>query len=237
MNLNLDFKGISETSAVSKSNALKPWDIYDVTFDGLEQVTMKGKKDPEATYNTIKLSFSGDKGRFSTNLFVPSTQEDITRKVITNKDGHEYEMPSRFEEFKWTLLQVAAVVNPSGYEKLKVQAAKIKTMEDFIKLVLTVANAKKGAKTKLKLTGRNNNGTVYAQIPNVCGISKEGNCYVRNNFIGDNVEFSDYEARQAAAYKTAKPTAMSAIASPSDNMVVPEVTPADTSDIDFESIL
>lgn len=223
-----NFGGIKDNSAVNTSKSLKPWGIYDVTFDGLTRGSIKGKKDPDKVYDVIGISFSSEEGSFSTNLFIPSSDQDNERQVNTSKDGHEYQSPSRFEEFKWTLLQIAQVVNPEGYNKLKEQSSKIKTMDDFIKLVTTVANAKKGTKTKLKLTGRNNNGTVYAQIPRVCGINKNGECFVSNNFIGDRVNFTPWEASQAKEYNTAKPTEM-------ESVVVPQVN--DSEDIDFDSLL
>ena len=56
---NFDFGGITTTSAVNNSSNLKPWGIYDVEFDGLELNDIQGKKDPEKTYHTIKMSFHG----------------------------------------------------------------------------------------------------------------------------------------------------------------------------------
>ncbi len=233
--VNFSFGDIKETSAVNTSKSLKPWSIYNVVFDGIEQTTIQGKKDPDKVYNTIKMSFHCEDGQFSTNLFIPSSEDDVKRNIGTRKDGSEYEMPSHFEEFKWKLLQLVQVVNPDGYEKLKAQSAKIKTIEDFIKVVTSLANAKKGAETKLKLTGRNVNGTVYADIPRVCAINKNSECFISNNFIGNNVEFSSWEATQAKTYKEAKPTVMpnlesnlSAIESSEEN---------NEEDIDFSSLL
>lgn len=223
-----NFGGINETSAVNTSKTLKPWGIYEVSFDGVTRKSIKGKKDPDKTYDVIEISFSGEEGSFSTSLFVPNSDQDIERKVNTSKDGHEYQLPSRFEEFKWTLLQIAQVVNPEGYVKIKEKSSAIKTMDDFIKIITVVANAKKGFKTKLKLVGRNNNGVVYAQLPRVCGINKSGECFVSNNFIGDRVEFTSWEASQAKEYNTAKPTVM-------DPIVAPE--PESSDDIDFDSLL
>ena len=61
--------------------------------------------------------------------------------------------------------------------------------------------------TNLKLVGRNNNGTVYAALPNACGLNKEGDIFP-TNFIGDNLFFTNYELTQQKKYQNAKPTPM-----------------------------
>ncbi len=234
-----NFGGISGVSAVRSNKSLQPWGIYSVEFEGLELVEMKGKKDPDAVYKTVKMSFSGDDGSFSNNLFIPSTEEDATRPVYKNKEGHEYESPSRFENFKWTLLQLAEVVNPEGYKKLQDQSSKIRTMDDFIKLVMAVANAKKGTKTLLKLTGRTTeDGKVYAQIPRIVGVNKSGELFVSDTFVGDKVAWTDYEAEKVSAYHTAKPTDVaSVVASDTPNSTAFKEEVKDLDDIDFDNLL
>lgn len=234
-----NFGGIQETSAVNSSKGLKPWGIYAVNFDGLELEEMKGKKDPSAVYKTIKMKFSGEDGVFSKNLFIPSTEEDAKRPEYENKDKHKYEGPSRFETFKWTLLQLAQVVNPEGYKKLQEQSSKIRSMEDFIKLVVTVANAKKGAATKLKLTGRTTeDGKTYAEIPRIVSVSKEGKLYVSDNFVGEKVEFTAYELEKVKAYNTAKPTDVESVVSKdTPDSVSNNKEVKDLDKIDFDKLL
>ena len=234
-----NFGGIQGTSAVNSSKSLKPWGIYNVSFDGLELEDVKGKKDPNAVFKTVKMKFSGEDGVFSPNLFIPSTEEDAKRPEYENKEGHKYEGPSRFETFKWTLLQLAQVVNPEGYKKLQEQSSKIRTMDDFLKLTMTVANAKKGAKTKLKLTGRTTeDGKTYAQLPRIVAINKEGELFVSDNFVGDKVEFSAYEAEKARAYNTAKPTDVEAIVSKdTPDSAAPNEEIKDLDAIDFDSLV
>lgn len=234
-----NFGGIQETSAVNSNKSLKPWGIYTVKFDGLELEEVKGKKDPDAVYKTIKMKFAGEEGAFSKNLFIPSTEKDAERTEYENKEGHKYEAPSRFETFKWTLLQLTQVVNPEGYKKLQEQSSKIKSMEDFLKLIMTVANAKKGVTTKLKLTGRTTeDGKTYAEIPRIVAINKEGGLFVSDNFVGDKVEFSAYEAEKVRAYNTAKPTDVASVVasdSPDSNTSKEEVKDLDA--IDFDNLL
>ena len=208
MTENFNFGGFENSSAINNSKVLKPWGIYDVTFNGIEKAELKGKQDPNSSYATIKISFSGEEGTFSKNLFIPSRPEDNERREYENQDGSKRKYASAFEEFKWRLLQLAQVVNPTGFTKLQKLAPKIKTMDQFIDLIFKVINEGKGVKTKLKLIGSNRSGSVYADIPRVAAINHSDELFIGNNFVGDKVAFSSYEAQQAAAYQAAKPTEM-----------------------------
>lgn len=240
MAMEFNFGGIQETSAVNSNKSLKPWGIYSVNFEGLEMEEMKGKKDPNAVYKTVKMKFAGEDGAFSKNLFIPSTEEDAKRPEYENKEGHKYEGPSRFETFKWTLLQLAQVVNPDGYKKLQEQSSKIRSMEDFLKLVMAVANAKKGASTKLKLTGRTTeDGKTYAEIPRIVAVNKEGKVFISDNFVGDKVEFTAYELEKVKAYNTAKPTDVASVVAGENtpDSVASKEEVKDLDGIDFDNLL
>lgn len=229
-----NFGGIKETSAVGVAKTLKPWGIYDVVFNGVELNEVKGKKDPNAVYKTVKMNFSGEDGSFNPDLFIPSTEQDAERPEYKNKDGHKYEAPSRFENFKWTLLQLAQVVNPEGYKKLQEISNKIDSMDTFIKYVMKVINDKKGVSTQLKLTGRKSeDGKTYAQLPRIVGISKEGELFISDKFVGDKLEFTLYEADKAKAYHSAKPTDMSTMEDAAESA---DSSNADLNDIDFNNL-
>lgn len=233
MSNNFNFGGFEGKSAINNSSALKPWNIYDVKFNGADKEELKGKD--STVYQTVKINFTGADGKFSKNLFIPKeTPEDMERPECENKEGHKYQRPSRFEEFKWKLLQLAQVINQDGFEKLQKIANKIKTMDQFIDAILKIVNEKKGVETKLKLTGRNSNGTIYADIPNVAAINHDGELFISNNFVGSRVAFSSYEAQQAAAYSATKPTTMGT-ESPINKLGTPNVQP-ESDEIDFDSL-
>ena len=240
---NINFSINSNESSISskKNTRLTPFAIHTVTFDGAE--IKEGTSKAGNEFKLLQLTFSNKEGSAEMSIFWPDPERDGIREVRKAKDGHEYERPSYFEEFKWTILQIASVVNPAGYEKLKTQVVKCKTIDDFIKLVLAVANAKKDATVKLKLTGREFNGSVFAQLPRVCGVDRQGNCFVANTFIGNNVYFSDYEERKAAEYANRKPTKNVEDllkTDESDQNVAASITQssaADEGDIDFEGLL
>jgi hypothetical protein len=233
-----NFSMLSEQNFTSNAGAyLRPYDIYTVNLTKIEKTVLKGSKDPNAEYPVVALEFTGtgdNKGTFSANLFIPTTDEDMKRPVYKNNEGHEYERPSRFENFQFTLMQIVSVLNPDGAKKIqengkKLQAALDKDLNTginlFIDLIIKALAGKDKIETNLKLVGRNNNGTIYAALPNACGLNKDGECFAVN-FIGDNLFFTNYELTQQKNYQNAKPTKMA------DNPDIPDTS----GDIDVDDI-
>jgi hypothetical protein len=209
--MNFNFNSLSEQNFTSNSGQyLRPYDIYEVNLTNIEKTEMKGKKDPDATYPVIALEFTGcgdNKGVFTTNLFIPTSEKDMERPVFKNNEGHEYNRPSRFEQFQFTLMQIVHALNPTGEEKIKANGSKIKTIDQFIELIIKALSGKDKVKTYLKLVGRNDNGVVYAALPDACGLNKSGEVFP-TNFIGskENLFFTNYEITQQKNYQNAKPT-------------------------------
>ena len=212
--MDFSFNNLKETSFASTSGQyLKPYDIYEVNLTKIEKTELKGSKDPNAVYPIVALEFTGcgdNKGVFTQNIFIPTTEDDMKRPVYQNKEGHDYERPSRFENFQFTLMQIVHAINPAGEEKIKENSSKIKTIDQFIDLVIKALSGKNNVTTKLKLVGKVSNGTTYAALPNSCGLNKAGEIFPVN-FIGDNVFFTNYELTQQKAYKEAKPTDMAKV--------------------------
>ena len=210
-----NFNSISETNYSSNAGAyLRPYDIYTVNLTKIEKTELKGAKDPNAVYPIVALEFTGtgdNKGTFTTNLFIPTTEQDMERPVFKNAEGHEYNRPSRFENFQFTLMQIVHALNPAGEEKIKANASKIKTIDRFIDLIIKALAGKNNVETNLKLVGRNSNGTIYAALPAACGLNKAGEVFPVN-FIGDNLFFTNYELTQQKQYQNAKPTNMDKVA-------------------------
>ena len=232
----MDFNFNSLSSQNFSSNAaqhLKPYGIYNVTLSKIEKTVLKGSKDPNATYPVVSLEFTGcgeDEGVFSTNLFIPSAQTDMERPTYQNSAGHDYQRPSRWENFQFTLMQIVHAINPTGEAKIKENASKLKSIDDFINVVIKALTGKSMVETKLKLVGRTNNGTVYANLPNACGLTKAGELFPVN-FIGDNLFFTNYELSQQKAYQNAAPTNMDKVDNNPDEASSDEL---DLTDISFD---
>lgn len=207
-----DFSKLSNTSFVSTSSQrLKPYEIYRVKLTKIEKTELKGSKDPNMSYPVIALEFTSvdenNPGIFSENIFIPVTENDTIRPTFKNDKGHEYNRPSRFENFQYTLMQILETLNPEGATKIKENSAKIKTVDQFIDLIIKGITKGMDKETNLKLVGRNNNGTVYATLPSACGLNKSGELFA-TNFIGENLFFSNYELTQQKNYQNSKPTNM-----------------------------
>ena len=206
-----NFSNLSEQNFTSNAGAyLRPYNIYTVNLTKIEKTELKGSKDPNMVYPVVALEFTGtgeSKGTFSTNLFIPQNDEDMKRPSFKNAEGHEYERPSRFENFQFTLMQIVHALNPAGEEKIKANASKIKTIDQFIDLIIKALAGKNNVETNLKLVGRNSNGTVYSDLPRACGLNKAGEVFPIN-FIGENLFFTNYELTQQKQYQNAKPTNM-----------------------------
>ena len=211
--MNYNFSNLSEQNFASAAGSyLRPYGIYKVTLTKIEKTELKGSKDPNAVYPVVTLEFTGtgeedSKGVFTTNLFIPTTEQDMERPTFKNNEGHEYNRPSRFENFQFTLMQIVHALNPDGEDKIKANASKIKSIDQFIDLIIKALAGKNNVVTELKLVGRNNNGTIYAALPNACGLTKTGEVFPVN-FIGSNLSFTNYEMTQMKNYQNAKPTTM-----------------------------
>ena len=131
----------------------------------------------------------------------------MERPTFQNAQGHDYNRPSRFENFQFTLMQIVHALNPAGEEKIKANASKIKSIDQFIDLIIKALTGKEKVTTNLKLVGRTNEGSVYAALPSACGLNKSGEIFPVN-FIGENLFFTNYELTQQKAYQNAKPTNM-----------------------------
>lgn len=227
--MNFNFNKLNETNFSSAAGSyLRPYGIYKVTLTKIEKTELKGSKDPNAIYPVVALEFTGtgeedSKGVFTTNLFIPTSDSDLERPTFKNNEGHEYQRPSRFENFQFTLMQIVHALNPDGEEKIKANASKIKTIDQFIDLIIKAVSTKTDIVTELKLVGRNNAGTVYAALPNACGLNKAGEVFPVN-FIGSNLSFSNYEMTQMKQYQSAKPTNMDkTVAEPEDTIDIDDI--------------
>ena len=211
--LDFNFNSLENTNFAGNSTQyLRPYGIYKVNLTKIENTTITSK-DKSSEYPVVSLEFTGceeNPGVFSTNIFIPTKQEDMERPVFKNKEGHEYNRPSRFENFQYTLMQIVHALNPDGEEKIKNNASKIKSIDQFLDLVMRALKGKEKVNTYIKLVGRNNEGKVYSSLPDPCGLNKENKIFPVN-FIGekDSLFFTNFEITQQKAYNNAKPTTMS----------------------------
>lgn len=210
---NFNFNSLATTSFSNNApQYLKPYDIYKVNLTKVEKTTLTGKDNTE--YAIIALEFKGcgdNKGIFTNNLFIPNKDQDFNRRV-NETTGAQY--PSSFEQFQYTLMQLVEVINPDGYKKIIDNASKLKTIDQFVDLVIKALSGKSDVEVFLKLVGRTVNGVTYAALPNACVLGKDATSETKPsalNFVSkstDNLNFSNYEITQMKKYQSAKPTNM-----------------------------
>lgn len=226
-------KSFTQTGA----SRLRPFDIYEVSLTKIEKTVLKGKNGTD--YNVIALEFTGENGIHTENIFIPNKKEDFER--VTNTNGKL--MPSSFERYEYTLLQLLEVVYPEGKEKIAAKGAALNKMEPvkaaeaFGEMVCKLLTGKKDIKFFLKLVGQLNNGSWYARIPNSCVMPKDATSssdpspisFVAKDRNSRGMEFSNYEMTQMKQYQTAKPTNM-------DKVEASNPDKADSDLDDFDSL-
>ena len=231
-----NFGSLATTQATSNvQQRLKPWGIYPVKFSGARKETIKGKKDPNAVYEILKVRFDGADGYYEESIFYPK-DGDEKRPIYTSKDGHEYQGASSFDRTMTFIAQVAEVLNPEGFKKMQAASAKFRSFDDVVTAFIKITDGAKGKETNLKLVGRTQNGNVVASLPKFVAINKNGEKFTCDNFVGDKLFFSAYEESKKSEYLNAKPTTMD---SSENSTIANEVDgkAAGSEDIDFESLL
>ena len=231
-----NFGSLATTQATSNvQQRLKPWGIYPVKFSGARKETIKGKKDPNAVYEILKVRFDGTDGYYEESIFYPK-DGDEKRPTYTSKEGHEYQGASSFDRTMTFIAQVAEVLNPEGFKKMQAASAKFRSFDDVVNAFIKITDIAKGKETNLKLVGRTQDGNVVASLPKFVAINKNGEKFTCDNFVGDKLFFSAYEESKKAEYLNAKPTTMD---SSENSTIANEVDgkAAGSEDIDFESLL
>lgn len=231
-----NFGSLATTQATSNvQQRLKPWGIYPVKFSGARKETIKGKKDPNAVYEILKVRFDGADGYYEESIFYPK-DGDEKRPIRTSKEGHEYQGASSFDRTMTFIAQVAEVLNPEGFKKMQAASAKFRSFDDVVNAFIKITDSAKGKETNLKLVGRTQDGNVVASLPKFVAINKNGEKFTCDNFVGDKLFFSAYEESKKVEYLNAKPTNMD---SGENSTIAKEVDgkAAGSEDIDFESLL
>ena len=206
----MNFGSLADTVAVSGSRRLKPWGIYPVKFQGVEIREIQGKKDTSKTYKILTAKFEGENGYYNEDTFFPN-EDSAKRNTYKNKEGHEVEMPSGFEQTMTYIAQLAGVLNPEGFKKMQEISFKFKSFDDVCKVLKQILTPKVGTECFIKLVGRNRDGRIQPALPRITALNKEGNVFTSDNFISlkqDILAFTEYEETQIKAYKNAKPTSI-----------------------------
>lgn len=213
--MSFNFGSIAQHNAeVSGGRYLRPWNIYEnVKFEGIGEAK-SGTSANGTQWTSYPFTFSCEEGSFTKNLFDPTLSANGGKRgTYTNKAGHEAEMPSQFEQ---AMEFVAQVVKAFGGEEkfatLQKISPKIKSFDELLNYV-TKLTANSEITTKMKLVAQRN--TTYADIPNLLGINgKTKETFTSDLFVGDKVEFTEFDLRKKKEFETSKPTDVAKKAAP-----------------------
>lgn len=234
MNINFSINS-NESSISSKRNTrLKPFEIHTVTFDGAEIKSGTSKAGNE--FKLLQLTFSNKNGIAEPTIFWPDLERDGIREVRTAKDGHEYETPSRWEQTKTVISQTLETLSPEGFKKMQELSSKFKTFDDMANVFVKLVNKCIGTEVDVKFNGYvNKQGYMQLTFPNIVGITKKGELFVSDNYIGHgNLGLSEYEMCKAKDLAETKLTKMSADPEMDENTETEK--PVDDIDLNFDDL-
>lgn len=230
--MSFSFDATAGASQSTSKPRLAGNNIYEVKLDGVEIQDIQGVKDASVTYKVLKFKFSNDDGTYEHTVFEPKA-DDFKRgeSKFMNKNNVEEKIPQPSNVESMMLLfkhiidgfvpEIAAQIDK------KEKSINAKSWDELRKVVVAILEKGKGKTNKIKLV-KDKNGD--ARFPSFfAGISREGVCYVRNNFVGSKVAFSPYEIQKMNNEANAK-------VSKADDFIPEETqTTEDTGlDLDFE---
>ncbi len=224
MTMNFDMNGSNLGNAFSNSASLAPNKIHEVLFKGLEYSQSKDGK-----WEFMRIKFQGvDGGFFTDSTFGFDKDAGVRQKTQYGEN------PSAYESF---MMKIKHLINAVAPELLaKMQAGEIvftpKGKSDLFKQYVVFIGEQlesyKDAKTTIKLVQNKKGEAAFPTF--FAGVSKEGIAYMKSNFIGNNLSFSQKEKEAMGKVAAARPTVM---ADTNDNLSLDSETPvneASTSD-------
>ena len=203
---NLSFGGLATASAQSTGGQfMRAYNIYEGVKLSEISDPITGKKQDGSDWKAYDFIFEDQNGAtYKERIFVPDGEAAVTRRDKPNGNG---QFPSDMERIQTFIAHVVGTLNPDGFKKLQVAAPKIKGFDELFAVVKKIMTGCTNT-TKMKLGGRVNNGTVYASLPNFVNVNKNGECYLSDNFLGENVAFSAWELGKKQEMEKATPTKM-----------------------------
>lgn len=211
--MTFSFNATAGASQSTSKPRLAGNDIYEVKFDGAEIQDIQGVKDTSQVYKVIKLKFSNDDGSFEHTVFEPKEKDfEDTENEFQNKNGitEKIKQPAPVKGMMLLFKHLIDAVNPEVAKQIDKQEIQL-TAPNWDKLRALVVDLVKpgiGSTTKIKLVVDNKN---EARFPGYfTAYNREGKAYIRNNFIGNKVAFTPYEATKIKTASSAKPSNVSA---------------------------
>ncbi len=196
----------NETAGISQSNNRKQLEgnkIHDVTFDGCEARDIQGVQDPSKTYHVLDIKFSNDEGYFTHTMWEPRDSD------MEDTQGSFGPTPSNVKSMMLLLKHLIDAVNPELGKQIdnKEKTLNSTSWDQLRQTVVKATEPGIGTKTKIKLITRKSkeNNTTSAFPSYIASYSRTGQLYLRTNFIGDKIFFTNKELEAMKKQVTAKP--------------------------------
>lgn len=229
--MSFNFGALAEAQIASDIKYLKPYTITkDVTYKSSE--IKEGTSEKGNHWKCLKITLTSPDGEYTESIFYPKDGDEVRREV-DGANGGKRLMCSNFEVAMATVAAFGHAFNPEGFKKMQAISSKFKSFDDVTTSLVKILEATKGkVSTSMKLIGRNNNGKVYARLPQPLGIIQDKESGEWRTFpvavFGENLTFSSYEEKKRSELQSAKPTEMESIV---------DTPKEENSDIDFNTLL
>ena len=200
----------NETANVSSSRQpLSGNKIWDVTFDGCEARDIQGVKDASQVYQVLDIKFSNNEGFFTHTIWAPKPGDEL------DTQGSFGPQPAPLKSMQLTIQHLANAVAPELLQKLSKLPAGT-TWDQLRKFIVKETEASKGITTKIKLITNKKGEAAFPSF--FAAYNRNSQLYMKTNFIGNNIFFTNKELENIKKQETAKPTNFSAIQEDSDDL-------------------
>ncbi len=214
----------SETAGISQSSVRKTLvgnKIHEVTFDGCEIRDIQGVQDPSKVYHVLDIKFSNEEGSFTHTIWEPRESD------MEDTQGSYGPTPSNVKSMMLTLKHLIDAVNPELGKQIdkKEKSLNSPNWDALRQLVVKATDPGKGTKTKIKLFTRKNGEADFPGF--VASYNRNGQLYMRTNFIGNNIVFTSKELDTIKKQEAAKPDKIT-------DGISSETTQKSASEFDFD---
>lgn len=228
--MSYSFDTTAGASQSTKKPALEGYKIHTVKLSDCKVEDIKGVKDPDVTYKVIKIVFNNEDGEYEHTVFEPKQADFERGKSEGVKDGKAYNIPqpSNVETMMLLFKHIIDGFVPEWAEQIDSGKKSLvaKDWDQLRNLVVKILTVGKGRENNIKLIKNKKGEGVFPGF--FTALTREGQAYVKNNFIGQKVAFTTYEVQRAQNEKTASPTKMES----SSNFSIPGGSNKDL-DLDF----
>lgn len=205
----------NETAGASQSTVkpkLEGNKIHEVVLASCKTEDIVGVKDTSITYKVIKIEFENEEGIYQHTVFEPKGDDFVNLETEYTKDGrtNKIKQPSGVQSMMLLFKHMIDGFAPEIAEQIDSGKKSLvaKDWDDLRILVVKILGAAAAAKreNKIKLVKNKKGEGIFPGY--FASLNKEGKPYIKNNFVGQKVAFSAYEAQRMQNEANASPTNM-----------------------------